>query len=78
MTEPLEDLKNRLRKRYLGCAGIHALGVSEADKAIRIYVRSDTTADRTAVLQAIEKDAAPYRVMVVEEQPPTLTQNRNA
>ena len=73
MAEPLEGVKNRLRQHYLGKAGIHGIGVSHADSAIRIYLHDPGHPDRESVLQRIREDAAPYTVRVIDEQAPSAT-----
>jgi hypothetical protein len=73
MAEPLEAVKVRLREQYLGKAGIHGIGVSHADGAIRVYLHETGHPDRDTVLQRIREDAAPYNVRVIDEQAPSAT-----
>ena len=73
MAEPLEAVKNRLRGQYLGKAGIHGIGVSHAEGAIRVYLHQPGHPDRDSVLKQIEADAAPYAVRVIDEQAPSAT-----
>ncbi len=73
MAEPLEAVKNRLRGRYLGKAGVHGFGVSHADRAIRVYLHEPDHPDRDTVLQQIKADAAPYVVRVIDEPAPSAT-----
>jgi hypothetical protein len=73
MAEPLEAVKNRLRSRYLGKAGIHGIGLSQADRAIRVYLHEPGHPDRDTVLSQIKAEAAPYAVRVIDEQAPSAT-----
>jgi hypothetical protein len=73
MAEPLEAVKNRLSEQYLGKAGIHGIGVSHADRAIRVYLHEPGHPDRDRVLQQIREHAAPYIVRVIDEQAPSAT-----
>jgi hypothetical protein len=70
--DTLDTVKQRLRNRYLGRAGIHGLGVSPAQNAIRVYIHPGR-ADTEAVLRQLEAEARPHRVVVVQEEPPALT-----
>ena len=69
MANTLLDVKDRLRS-FLGKGGIHGLGVSHAQQAIQVYVSPSDNAERTAVLAELKKQAAPYGVVLVEEERP--------
>ena len=70
MAEALDDAKARLRQEFLGRAGIHGLGVSRTEQAIRVYVSSEGGPDCAAALEELRLSAAPFPVIVVEEEPP--------
>ena len=70
MMETLEKVKDRLKGSYLGKAGIHGLGISRAQGAIRVYISSDNGSDQTDVLDQIRKAAEPFPVIVIREDRP--------
>ncbi|MCY7350066.1 MAG: hypothetical protein LH606_05295 [Cytophagaceae bacterium] len=73
MQSSLHQIKKLLSEKYLGKAGIHGLGVSTAQQAIRVYVDSDLDPARFApTLNALEKLAIPFRVIVVPEEAPSM------
>jgi hypothetical protein len=51
MMETLEEVKDRLKGGYLGKAGIHGLGISRAQGAIRVYISPGSGLDQTDVLE---------------------------
>lgn len=67
MPETLESVKDRISKRYLGKAGIHAVGVRRSANAITVYVESISDAQqaetREQTLESLRKDASPYAVL---------------
>jgi hypothetical protein len=69
----LDTVKQRLRRRYLGQAGIHGLGISLAQNAIRVYIHPGQADAAQAVLRQLEAEASPHRVIVIQEEPPALT-----
>jgi hypothetical protein len=72
MTETLTDVKDRLKARYLGRAGVHGMGVSRAQNAIRVYVNPSDEPDTASVLAQLTAEAEPYSVIVVREEPARL------
>jgi hypothetical protein len=72
MSQSLESVKNRLRQSYLGKGGIHGLGLSRAEKAIRVYVDAQAGADESEVIEQLRESARPYPVIVVREDRPRI------
>jgi hypothetical protein len=70
MMETLEEVKDRLQGGYLGKAGIHGLGISRAQGAIRVYISPGSGLEQTAVLEQIRKAAEPFPVIVIREDRP--------
>jgi hypothetical protein len=68
----LETAKNKVRRKYLGEAGIHAIGVRRAEKALCLYVSSRDNPELSALVACIEKEISPYHVITVEEQQATI------
>jgi len=71
MPESLEDTKKRLRSQYLGKGGIHGMGLRKSQNAVCVYVERKPADGILA--EEIEREAAPYKVIFVEESPPTVT-----
>jgi hypothetical protein len=71
--DTLDAVKQRLRSRYLGRAGIHGLGISPAQNAIRVYINPGQADAARTVLRQLEAEASPHRVIVIQEEPPALT-----
>jgi hypothetical protein len=79
VSDLLGETKDRLRQHFLGRGGIHGLGLSRAKRAIRVYISPASQAsDRQAVLDELKKEAAPFAVVVVEEEKPHLTEGGKA
>jgi hypothetical protein len=74
VSDSLSETKDRLRQHFLGRGGIHGLGISRAKKAIQVYISPAAAApERKALLDKLKKEAAPFAVLVVEEEKPRLT-----
>jgi hypothetical protein len=72
MFDSIESVKNRVRKAFLGKAGIHGIGLSRAEKAIRVYLTRQAGAEQGEVLAQLRISAEPYRIIVVEEEKPSI------
>jgi hypothetical protein len=70
MSKSLDETKEFLADKYLGKAGIHSVGLSRAENAIRIYIEED--ADDEHVMTEIEAEAAPYPVITIRTPRPTI------
>ena len=67
--DSIRAIKRRLRAKYLGREGIHALGVYRAHNALRVYAHSPLS---LALLQELRADADPFAIETVTEQAPEL------
>jgi hypothetical protein len=67
--DTLTETKRRISAIYLGTGGIHGVGVSRADNAVRLYVSAAGAID-DARLEEIRRLAAPFGVVVVTSAPP--------
>jgi hypothetical protein len=70
---PIEDIKRKLSERYLGKGGVHAIGFSRSKNTLRLYVHGDAGANRNELMEKVAKEAAPYKVEVIEEDRPSST-----
>ena len=75
----LEDTKRRLSRKYLGKGGIHGIGLAKRQNAIRVHLAPSTgrdregTAQQSALLDELRRDASPYAVLVTSEGAPTIS-----
>ena len=69
----LETAKNKLRRKYLGEAGIHAIGVRRSEGTLCLYVDSKSDPALQELLESIIKEISPYQVRTVEESPAFAT-----
>lgn len=58
--EDLEKVKTLLGQRYLGKAGIHALGIQPAAKAISVYMSPGSGKRHKQILEELRKEAEPF------------------
>jgi hypothetical protein len=77
MAETLEAVRDRLRRQYVGKAGIQGIGLNRADGTIRLFVQDPANPERAALLKQISADAAPYPVCIVDAPPPSATFRMN-
>jgi hypothetical protein len=73
MADTIDDVKDRLRRTFLGKGGIHGFGVSRANRAIRVYVQPDDAPDQADTLEQLRKSAEPFALVVVREDRPRIT-----
>jgi hypothetical protein len=73
MSHSLEEAKNRLRQAYLGRGGIHAVGVSRAEQALRVYVSPQAVPGQPEVLAELREAAKPFPIIVVREERAQMT-----
>jgi len=66
----LEQVKSVLGRRYLGKAGIHAMGIRPASNAISVYMAPGSGERYKQLLENLKKDAEPFEVLFTEEEPP--------
>lgn len=64
----LETAKKQVRRKYLGEAGIHAIGVRRSKQALCLYVESEENPELQELLKQIEEEISPYHVMAIKEE----------
>lgn len=62
--DPLRRLKADLEQEFLGRGGIHAIGLSLARNAIRLYLASEPAPEEQATVDRVRRRAAPFDVIV--------------
>jgi hypothetical protein len=70
VADDLERVKSLLGRRYLGKAGIHAMGVRPASNAISVYMAPGSVERHKELLETLKKEAEPFEVVFTEEEPP--------
>lgn len=65
MSKSLDEVKKHVSRKYLGKAGIHSVGVSRAENALRVYIDSEAEDVLTHLLTEIEKEAAPFKIIPI-------------
>jgi hypothetical protein len=73
MTEAIHGTKARLSSKYLGVAGIHAIG-SRPGNIVSVYYSGPHSEGRDKVFRQIEAEANPFSVVFVQEDPPSAAQ----
>ncbi len=68
----LETAKRKVRRKYLGEAGIHAIGVRRKKQALCLYVESEANPELQDLIKQIEEEISPYHVLAIEEEQATL------
>jgi hypothetical protein len=73
----LETAKKKVRRKYLGEAGIHAIGVRRSEQTLCLYVDSKSDPELQELLASIAKEISPYQVRTIEEGPAFATPAKN-
>lgn len=68
MSGSLDEAKERVSRKYLGKAGVHGVGIRRSRNALAVYMKPSSEPDRERILGEIEKEAAPYAVLRIEEE----------
>jgi hypothetical protein len=69
---PLEEVKEKIKAQYLGRGGIHGVGIRRGQNAVSVYVSPISDVEQERLLKEIEEAAAPYKLLVITEERPSL------
>lgn len=72
MSDDLENVKRLLSRKYLGKAGIHAVGIRPSANAISVFIAPGSLERYKQLFEQLKKDAEPFEVLVAEEEPPKI------
>jgi hypothetical protein len=72
MSDLLNKVKRRISTKYLGKAGIHGVGIRRSQNALCLYLDTDINTDQKKILQSIEQEAVPYKVLIISENKPKI------
>ena len=73
MSDPLVEAKRRLRSRYLGREEIHGFGIRRTEGAVCVYLEPRTGKSQEELLEELQREAAPFDLVVVWEGRPKTT-----
>lgn len=68
-----KEIKRRISRDHLGKHGIHGVSLRPAEGAVCLHVQTGRATAVQETLPKIEEEAAPLRVIVVEEEPPIFS-----
>lgn len=69
----LDEVKRQLSRKHLGKGGIHGVGARPSEQAIMVYLSPGPDDEREKLREELEKEAAPYQVILVTDTPPKIT-----
>ena len=72
MQQLLKETKRKISERHLGRHGIHGVGLRTSENAVCIYVDPGSRLEGTETLREIENEAAPFKIVLVEEERPAI------
>jgi len=73
VSKSLDEVKEHVSMKYLGKAGIHSVGISHAENALRVYVDPEAEGALKDVLIEIEKEAAPFKIVPIKSDRSSIT-----
>ncbi len=72
-TESLDEVRKRISRKYLGKAGIHGVGIRRKQQAICLYLSITADSRQKELLEKIQRETTPYKVLQIEEEQPKIT-----
>lgn len=73
MSDRLTETKRRLSSLYLGREGIHGFGLRRSEGAVCVYLEARPGGEQQTLLNQIEREAAPFRLIVIPEERAQVT-----
>jgi hypothetical protein len=70
MAETLDQVKDRVSRKYLGKEGIHGVGLRRSSGAITIYFSPSQAESQQDLLDTITQEVRPFKVLVVQSKRP--------
>jgi hypothetical protein len=64
----LDQVQERITRKYLGKAGIHGVGIRHKKSAIVLYVEPGAAEEHKNALTKIKEEVEPLNLMIVEEE----------
>jgi len=68
MAETLEQVKERVSKKYLGKAGIHSVGLRRSQDTITVYYAPSAEETQSQILEKLSEEARPFKVLKVQSE----------
>jgi len=72
MTNDLRAAKTRVRASFLGRFGIHAVGMSRSEQAVKVYLAPGAPGDDSLITQLREL-VEPFDVVLIREEGASVT-----
>jgi hypothetical protein len=69
MTKSLDEIKKLVSDKYLGKGGIHSV---RSQNAVRLYLEPEGNDQQSKILEEIEKEAAPYKIVHIKSERPSI------
>ena len=73
MTKSLENIKQLVTRKYLGKGGIHSVGISRSQNAVRVYLEPAASDEQSKILEEIEKEVSPYKIVPIKSNRSSIT-----
>jgi len=68
----LDELKKAVQRKYLGQAGLHGVGASERQNAIKLYLTKCDGAEQNRLIAEVRKELASTNVELVFDDAPSV------
>jgi len=62
----LDEIKELVASKYLGKGGIHSVGISRSQNAVRVYLDPEANDQQSKILEEIEKEASPFKILPIK------------
>lgn len=69
----LSNKQKRISQKYMGKNGIHGIGISRSKNAIRVYIAPGYDKKQKTLLNEIEKEATPFKIIKIEDEQAMIT-----
>ena len=69
MADTLDAVRERISQKYLGKAGIHAVGLRRSSNAITVYLQPMPDQTQEQTLESLRQDASPFAVVTKDAVP---------
>ena len=68
----LDEVRQHISRTYIGKSGIHEVGIRRKLNAICIYLVASADLEQQALLNEIEREVSPYKVLKIDAERPAI------
>ena len=68
----LVEVKKQIRKKYVGQAGIHGVGIRSKENVVRLYANKDRGDQQEHLIGSIRREIAPFVLDVIFDEAPVM------